>query len=238
MNEHYFCRCSLELKNTYNTSNKLNKSIKFQKGKVNTMANFRTGAPPETKSNGSFFTCADNVIHEVVILVEGDQLLSVDQYGLWNLKPPPVWASVEGDEIDPGKELGLKPQFRAFVPCLVKNDGKWEYKLWSMPKKPFKNLYDQHEMGTDLKGFYIKVRRTGTGVNTEYAITPQRKAFNEAEIKEMLQGSKISTPDEIGALLGPDTRAGVVKLIEDRSGMKYADLLASMNKSSVELEDL
>ena len=230
MNYNYSCRCYLEPKET------LINFIKSNQRKSENMAQFRTGAAPDSKSNGQFFTCADNVIHEVILLADGDELVSVDQYGLWQNKPPVVWASCGSN--DPGKDLGIKSQFREFIPCLIKNDGKWELRLWSMPKKPFKNIYDQFEMGAELKGFSLKVRRTGTGLGTDYAITPQKKSYSAAEIATLLDGQKIPTPNEIGALLGPDEREDIIKMIEERTGMKYSDLLDSNKKSAVELEDL
>lgn len=179
----------------------------------------RVGTVPSAQSGeSSFWSLEEGQTAVMTILAEVDEIVSVDQFAIWDVKPAPVWVNI-GDE-DPGRELGLKPSYRAFVP--VEIDG--ERKLWSVGIGVHRQLHEIGTMADGLKGLVIKAKRTGSGLKTRYTVLSTGK-----RAKTVPEGF---TVDEIVEMLGPDTREGILELIEERTGMSFTKLLNSMGRGA------
>jgi hypothetical protein len=179
----------------------------------------RVGMTPTAVGGDSmYWSLGENETAQLTLLADLNEIISVDQYAIWDFKPAPVWVDCGAD--DPGPELKLKPSYRAFVPVLVSIDGKDEVKLWSVGIGIHRNLHEIGEMSDGLKGLVIKAKRTGAGLKTRYTLvsTGKRVPKLPATIEQ----------DKILEALGPEDRAGIIEMIENRTGMSFGKLKAQM----------
>lgn len=168
----------------------------------------RFGGAPKPRSDGSariFLALEKDKPIDIKILVSADQIPSVDQCALWNVfNPSPIWVYIGED--DPGNELGVRPQYRAFVPVSIKDEkGAWIPKLWSIPLGVHRQISEMSDMLGNLKGQLLRVKRTGSGLTSAYTIVSLGKRLKIEE--------PIPTQEQIIEYLGPYTREEIIKRI-------------------------
>lgn len=182
------------------------------------------GAKPSTGggNGGGWWGPKADEIHEVTLLASDAEIVSVDQCTIWDINPAPSWVYCGSD--DPSHDLGLKPGYRAFIPVLVKGDEEQKPRIWSMPISAHRALCDIAEM-QDLKGLVVKVKKTGTGIKTKYVIVSTARVANIKKVED------IPTADDIISRLGPETREGIIAMIEERAGRKWKEIVGGDSKA-------
>lgn len=182
------------------------------------------GAKPSTGggNGGGWWGPKADEIHEVTLLASDAEIVSVDQCTIWDINPAPSWVYCGSD--DPSHDLGLKPGYRAFIPVLVKGDEEQKPRIWSMPISAHRALCDIAEM-QDLKGLVVKVKKTGTGIKTKYVIVSTARVANIKKVED------IPTADDIISRLGPETREGIIAMIEERAGRKWKEIVGGDAKA-------
>lgn len=160
-----------------------------------------------------FYSVPGDTVVEVKALIDADEIVSVEQCALWAIKPAPIWVFI-GEE-DPSKLFNLRPGYRAFLPVVVKIDGKQEVRLWSMPLGVHRQMAEIDEAVGGIKGMIIRVKREGAGLTTRYSIVPTGR---KVAVTETFPSVK-----EIIDILGPYDRESIIKLIEDRAKMPIAE---------------
>lgn len=177
----------------------------------------RTGYDPRqgAKNNGNeektgFLSIAPNAQHDVVCLVEAEDIIAVDQCAIWLTKEEqvdgirsPVWVFT-GPE-DPSLELsGVSKAYRAFLPVIVDD----EVKVWPMGILAHRQLLDISDATGSLAGLELRLKRTGSGKGTRYSVVSTGKRFDVEDNEEV----------NVIDLLGPLEVEGVRKLIAERLG--------------------
>ena len=152
----------------------------------------RIGSKAPEAGGNAFWSLKEKTV--IQVLVNSDKIVSVDQYAMWDVTPAPIWIDI-GDD-DPGKELGLKPGYRAFVPVKVTVDGEEQIRIWSIPITVHRQLDEIDDMVEGLEGVIIRANRTGTGRTTKYTLIPTGK-------KEAVVAADVPSPLDIVAQLGP-----------------------------------
>jgi hypothetical protein len=182
------------------------------------------GAKPSTGggNGGGWWGPKTDEIHEVTLLASDAEIVSVDQCTIWDINPAPSWVYCGSD--DPSHDLGLKPGYRAFIPVLVKSDEEQKPRIWSMPISAHRALCDIAEM-QDLKGLVVKVKKTGTGIKTKYVIVSTARVANIKKVED------IPNADDIISRLGPETREGIIAMIEERAGRKWKEIVGGDAKA-------
>jgi hypothetical protein len=181
---------------------------------MNNTRGLRIGKIPLANSSApSFWSLKDGETAQLTILVSLDEVVSVDQYALWDFNPAPVWVSCGSN--DPGVELGLKPTYRAYIPVAKLTDGVEEVKIWSVGIGIHRQLADVSALADGMKGLIIRVRREGSGLKTRYTIVSTGKRASSLPLR-------IPTVADICAMLGPETRDEIIALIEARTGQTYS----------------
>lgn len=189
----------------------------------------RVGVTPSAGGGeGIFFSLEDGQQAEMILLANRDELVSVDQYAMWDYKPAPVWVDT-GAPDDPGRELGLKSQYRAFIPVWLTIDGVKQVKLWSVGIGVHREIEDIDGMVDGLKGLKIRAKRTGSGLKTRYKVI-STGSYVKTGLPEY-------TVEMVIDNLGPDSRESIIELIENRTGQSYESLKNSSPDSEVEESD-
>ena len=190
----------------------------------------RVGRTPSASGGDSqFWSLKDGDVATITMLAELDEIVSVDQFSIWDFNPAAVW--VDSGSGDPGYELGLTPGYRAFIPISVVIDGTEEVKVWSVGIGLHRTISEVAQMTGTLKGLICRAKRTGSGLKTKYVLISTGKMAIKLP-------KNIPSSDDIIATLGPDTREGIIKLIEDRSGSSFATLLKNAGKASGTVAEL
>lgn len=180
----------------------------------------RVGASaPEASGGTAFWGLKEKT--QLKILVDASQIVSIDQFAMWDVNPAPIWVD-SGEKDDPGRELGLKPGYRAFVPVEVEVEGEKQVRVWAIPITVHRQLDEIDDMIDGLEGAIIRGNRTGTGRTTKYTLVPTGK-------RESVSADEVPSPEDIVAMLGPFERDEVIAMIEERTGKSYAELLANKN---------
>ena len=184
------------------------------------------GVKPQAGGGGGgmFWGPKVDQVHEVTLLANVDELVSVDQCTMWDFNPAPSWVYCGPD--DPSHDLGLKPGYRAFMPVLVKDDESGEPRLWSMPISVHRQLCVIGDMD-ELKGMVVRVKKTGAGMKTKYVLVSTGR---RTDIKKVA----IPSPEDIISRLGPEDRESIIQLIEERSGRKFSELTTGKKDSDSE----
>lgn len=158
---------------------------------------------------------------KVKILVDVDQIISAEQFALWEFNPAPMWVEVEND---PGHTLsGVKSRYTAWIPVALKDDdGEKVVKMWVVPKSLHTQIYDMAQELESSEGLIMSVKRSGSGIETRYTLIPTGK---RETVTEELPDLK-----EFEEMLGPEDAEGVKKLIMEKSGMSsWDDVVAFYN---------
>jgi len=187
----------------------------------------RVGVKPEAANEGGegslFYTINDGDTIECKILVEQDQIVSVEQCALWNhYNPSPVWVFIGAD--DPSHDLGLKSGYRAFLPISLKIEGERVIRLWSMSKTSHRQITEIAEMSGSLKGQILKIKRTGSGMKTAHTIVPVGKRVKITE--------EVPSVEQIIDLLGPYTREEIISMIEQKTDEDWDKVVAKVAKKT------
>lgn len=176
----------------------------------------KTGVDPRTRAQDEnrvrFLQLKDGEFAKVVVLVDSDEIISIEQCAIWKDDGnSPVWTYL-GEE-DPSHDLDIKRVYRAFLPVLTE-DG--EQKLFAMGKQNHSLIMEIAESMGELAGGEIRIKRVGTKLNTRYHIT---STGNRKDISKQ--------PDvDILSILGPLTIPGVQALIAEKLGVEsYQDVL-------------
>lgn len=175
--------------------------------------------PAASDGGGKFYGLKDGDTATMTVLVDIDEIVSVDQYALWDFNPAPVWVHC-GDD-DPGMDLGLKPGYRAFVPVEIEIEGTKEIRFWSIGIGLHRELSEIAEMAEGLKGLIIKAKRTGSGLKTRYSVLSTGKRAKSLP-------KDLPTVDDVIAELGPEDREGILELLKERTGMSFEKLVETV----------
>ncbi len=132
----------------------------------------RVGKVPGSSSETSatFWNLKEGDVYDLTVLVNLDQIVSVDQFALWDFVPAAIWVSI-GSE-DPGYELGLKPGYKAFVPVAGDFGDGPEVKVWAIGIQIHRTLAEISEMNDGLEHVVVRAKRTGKGMSTRYTVMP------------------------------------------------------------------
>lgn len=153
---------------------------------------------------------------DVVILCEADDIITGEQCAIWqDAGNSPVWIYT-GDK-DPYHELDVKDKrYRAFLPCVnVETD---EVLVWGMGKLAHSQILDIADTSGSIKGMGVRIKRTGKGLQTRYAVISTGKRRNVSSYDEV----------DITSALGPLTVKGVRELIAEKLGFEtYEDVVAA-----------
>lgn len=181
-------------KNTTSTSNSNNGIIK-------------TGYDPRNEPKGGgngdgpgFLNLKDGEHCTVAILVDKDEIISIKQCAIWRSKGErsPVWTY--SGENDPSHQLGIVPNYRAFLP--VKDVKTGTVSVWAMSKTVHGQVLELSET-IALKGAIVRIKRTGVEKQTKYAVT------NTGQRATLKNTAEVNVID----LLGPLTPEGAQELI-------------------------
>lgn len=183
------------------------------------------GAKPQAGggNGGGFWSPKADEVHEVTLLSDDSDIVSVEQCSIWDYNPAPSWIYCGPD--DPSHDLKLKPGYRAFMPVLVKGDEENKPRIWSMPISVHRSLCDIAEMQR-LAGLVVKVKKSGQGIKTKYTIVATPKVIKLGAIKD------IPSPEEIVSRLGPETREEIIAMIVERAGKSWEELTGKSSGSS------
>lgn len=174
----------------------------FAKGKSVLKSGARTGGIP-------FISLKDGDSITVALLTGMDEMVSAHMHEYWDIRPAIYHPCIGASEC-PSCQAGHEPRFKAYI-TVVTQDG--EVKVLPMGIKVAEQLTDiEEEIGGDLTGKVLKIRRNGSGLKTRYIVSAIGKEID-------VSGYEI--PDFIPAL-GPTNRAEIVKLLRD-AGAKVSD---------------
>lgn len=173
----------------------------------------KTGSDPRKDNPNKWLKLEVNKSVDAVILVENDDIISCEQCAIWVEEgQSPVWVYTGAD--DPSHELGVKRQYRAYLPVLVAG----EVKVWGMGKSAHIQIIDLAEALGTIAGSEVRLKRTGAGINTKYSVTGRGIRHDISEIDDV----------DVVELLGPLTPEGVRELIADKFDQPdYETFLAS-----------
>lgn len=233
---HPNCRCYMNTLPTHELSTVtpvLNqKEDKTMAKTKTTHPGIRVGAPPPPASGSGegfgYLSLKDGDQFRITLLAGIDEMISVQQYAMWNYKPAPIWASIGPD--DPGEELGLNSKYRAIAPVKVTVDGEDQIKLWSFGIQIHRELEGLAQEYETLEGLILRIGRTGTGLTTRYSVIPTGKFENISSID-------VPSIEEIVETLGPDSREGIIQLIEQRASMPYSTILGKLSAENESGDD-
>jgi hypothetical protein len=176
--------------------------------------------PASDGKSGQFLSVPKDKMMELKVLVQAKDIPSVDQCALWNFfNPSPVWTYI-GDD-DPSNDLGIKRGYRAFVPVSYRDEeGQLRVKLWSIPLGVHKQITELDEMSSGLRGLQLRVKKSGAGLKTKYSIISTGKRLKITE--------QVPSEAEILDLLGPFTRDEIIKVIEQKTGLSWEDVVETV----------
>lgn len=165
----------------------------------------KTGYDPRSDKveMGNWLNIKPNEVVDATILVEAADIISVDQCAIWlEDGNSPVWVYT-GPE-DPSHALGVDKRYRAYLPLLV--DG--EPRVWSMGKQAHGSILEISDASGSIKGFVIRIKRTGAGLKTRYSIVPKGKREDVSEVDEV----------DVIAMLGPTETSEIEVMLAKRFG--------------------
>ena len=178
----------------------------------------KTGHDPRKDAmGGNWLKLESNVPVDVVCLVNADEILTIEQCAIWlDEGNSPVWVYTGPN--DPSHDLHIEKRYRAYLPVLSEG----EPKIWAMGRGAHMALLDISDSSGELKGQILRLKRTGTGLQTKYSVLPRGKRKDVSGIEEV----------DVLSVLGPLTRAGVIQLLESKLKMSYDDILKSYNQKA------
>ncbi len=98
-----------------------------------------------------------------------------------------VWQNKKPEYVDEGTE-GAKFRFR--VNIAVKVDGGFDMKILEGGAQIYGQLKDLEE-DYDLESYFIKIKRTGSGMDTEYSVLPMPKGDVTKEDMKIIEKIKM-----------------------------------------------
>lgn len=172
----------------------------------------RTGVDPRQGGNGTgergagFLKIDPNSFVDVTILVEPEDIISTEQCAIWleqGTGTSPSWVYIGKD--DPSHDLGdsVQKRYRAYLPVM---DEDGESKIFAMSKTAHQALLDIADVVSPLAGLNIRIKRTGNGLQTRYAILNRGTRMDISNVEEV----------DVVETLGPLDREGIEKLIAMR----------------------
>lgn len=169
----------------------------------------RTGADPrkDTTIAGTtstmWLTLQPNEAVNLICLVEKEAIIAIEQCAIWlDEGNSPVW--VYTGEDDPSHDLKVDRRYRAYLPCLVKDEsGERQPRVFSMGKSVHIALLDIADAVGSLAGVELRIKRTGSGLATRYSVAQTGKKMDISRVDEI----------DVIALLGPLDSDGVKDLI-------------------------
>lgn len=166
---------------------------------------------------GSFVSVSDGEQVELVPMVDMDDMVSYDQHAIWlDAGNSPIFACIDGTgEQCPGCQMGEKPRFRAFLPVLTQEGPK----IWAFGITMARQLSEIDDAVDGIAGKVMRLRRTGSGINTRYTVITTGK---ERDVSA-------AAPLDVEENLGPTDRMGILELL-NRAGI---DLSAVASKTEV-----
>lgn len=171
--------------------------------------------PRKEPAGGSWFKMEAGDEKDIIPLVEKDDILSCEAVSMWlDEGNSPFWVYTGPN--DPSHALGEDKGYKAYMPLLVEG----EVKIWGMSKRVHNSFLDIAETAGGLRGYVLRVKRTGTGLKTAYTITQRNKR------KDV---SSVEVPDVL-AMLGPLTPEGVIEMLENKFGMSFDDVVKKYGK--------
>lgn len=167
--------------------------------------------PRKEVSGGSWLKIEANATIDIIPLIEAIEIISCEHCTLWlDEGRSPSW--IFTGKNDPSIPLNVDRGHKAFLPVVVDN----EVKVWQMSKTVHNMILDLSENLDDrLKGQIIRVRRTGTGRQTKYTLTPRGKMKDVSGFDEV----------DVVSMLGPVTSDGVTEMLEERFGMPLDEIV-------------
>ena len=127
-----------------------------------------------------------------------DEMISCDQHEFWDITPAVIVPCL--GKGCPACATGNEARFKAFLPVLTKEEG---VKIYSFGIRMFRQLEElEAELGS-LKGKVIKVKRSGSGMSTQYfpLSTGKTMDVSKAEQIDLIEHLGPSDADEIRKLL-------------------------------------
>ena len=184
------------------------------------------GGNGDGEKGPQFLKIDPNSYVDVAILVDPDEIISVEQCSIWlnvGANPgvtvkSPSWVYIGED--DPFHQLsewdsGIQRRYRAYLPVLDPSTG--ESKIWAMSKTQHNNLLDLADAnGDSLKGINIRIKRTGSQMQTRYNVVPRGSRMDVDDVEEV----------DVVAALGPLDLDAIEKMIAQRLNCEdFAEVL-------------
>jgi hypothetical protein len=173
----------------------------------------RSGVDPrKDAANGQWLKLEANQYVDAAILVDVEDILACEQCAIWmDDGSSPVWVYTGPD--DPSHDLKVEKRYRAFLPLLVEN----ETRVWSMGKGAHMQLLEIADASlSGTKGVMVRIKRTGSGIQTRYSITPRGMVKDVSKVEEV----------DVLSMLGPLTPEGVQELVATKLGLaSYEEVL-------------
>lgn len=149
-----------------------------------------------------FLKIDPNTYVDGTILCEAEDIISVEQCGIWLERGSgvsPSWVYIGAD--DPSHELvEVERRYRAYLPLLI--DG--EVRVFSMSKANHRDLLEIADaVGGELRGQNIRIKRTGQALQTRYQLISRPTRTDVDDVDEV----------DVVPALGPLDREGIEKLI-------------------------
>lgn len=177
----------------------------------------RSGVDPRKDGkNGQWLKLESNQYVDAAILVDADDILVTDQCAIWlDDGNSPVWVYTGPD--DPYHDfVGVEKRYRAYLPLIITSaEGQGEVRVWSMGKQAHGQLLDMVDAGAELQGMEIRIKRTGSNINTRYSIVQRGKRVDTSKIPEV---------DVLG-MLGPLTSEGAREHLATKLNMPYEEIV-------------
>lgn len=167
-----------------------------------TVSPFKKGrAEVSTSGGGRFIGVKDGESIVFAPLLGLDGMIHAQMHEYWDIRPA-IFHPCIGRGC-PGCAAGNEPRFKGYLPVL-KNDGTGTA-IYPFTISVYRKLLELEKEvdGGNLKGYVVKVKRTGTGFSTDYTVlgTGRRVDVSKEEIPEFIDSLGPVTEEDILALL-------------------------------------
>lgn len=157
-----------------------------------------------------FISLKDGDAITVAPLVGMDEMISAHMHEYWDIRPA-IYHPCIGSADCPSCHAGHDARFKAYIP-VVTSDG--DIKILPMGIKVSEQLVDiEEEIGGDLTGHVLKIRRNGSGLKTRYVVRAIGKTVDVEDYDQ---------PDFLPAL-GPTSKKEIVKLLREAGAKVIAE---------------
>lgn len=166
----------------------------FKKGRVD---------PSELSSGGGrFLRIKDGEAAVFAPLLGLDEMIRANMHEHWDVNPA-VFHPCIGTNC-PGCAVGNEARFRGYLPVYTKDGETVIYPFTITVYRQLLELEEEVEGGT-LRGYVVKVKRTGTGFNTKYTVLGTGKNLDVSELE---------VPEFVSSL-GPTTEEDITKALRE-----------------------